>query len=74
MEFARNIDLDEKPMIAAVRGERDASAGDREAEEFVRRQSARFRAKQTAQRTETVFAGQVTGGSSSEALERGLTR
>lgn len=73
-ECARIMDIDENLLIAEVGRKRMASTGDREAEEFVRRQSARFRAEQTAQRPETVFAGQVTGGSSSEALERELTR
>ena len=73
-ECARIMDIDENLLIAEVGRKRMASTGDREAEEFVRRQSARFRAEQAAQRPETVFAGQVTGGSSSEALERELTR
>ena len=73
-ECARIMDIDENLLIAEVGRKRMASTGDREAEEFVRRQSARFRAEQTAQRPETVFAGQVTGGSSAEALERELTR
>ena len=70
-ECARIMDIDENLLIAEVGRKRMASTGDREAEEFVRRQSARFRAEQTAQRPETVFAGQVTGGSSAEALETG---
>ena len=73
-ECARIMDIDENLLIAEVGRKRMASTGDREAEEFVRRQSARFRAEQTAQRPETVFAGQVTGGSSAEALEREATR
>ena len=73
-ECARIMDIDENLLIAEVGRKRMASTGDREAEEFVRRQSARFRAEQTARRHETVFAGQVTGGSSAEALERELTR
>lgn len=60
-ECARIMDIDENLLIAEVGRKRMASTGDREAEEFVRRQSARFRAEQTAQRPETVFAGQVTG-------------
>ena len=68
------IPTDENLLTAEGGRKRMAATGDREAEEFVRRQSARFRAEQTAQRPETVFAGQVTGGSSAEALERELTR
>ena len=53
-ECARIMDIDENLLIAEVGRKRMASTGDREAEEFVRRQSARFRAEQTAQRPETV--------------------
>lgn len=49
-ECARIMDIDENLLIAEVGRKRMASTGDREAEEFVRRQSARFRAEQTAQR------------------------
>lgn len=54
-ECARIMDIDENLLIAEVGRKRMASTGDREAEEFVRRQSARFRAEQTAQRPETVL-------------------
>ena len=46
-ECARIMDIDENLLIAEVGRKRMASTGDREAEEFVRRQSARFRAEQT---------------------------
>ena len=41
-ECARIMDIDENLLIAEVGRKRMASTGDREAEEFVRRQSARF--------------------------------
>lgn len=73
-ECARIMDIDENLLIAEVGRKRMASTGDREAEEFVRRQSARIRAEQPVQRPETAFVRQVAGGSSSEALERELAR
>ena len=52
-----------------------ASTGDREAEEFVRRQAARQQAeRQAAQLPQADFPGNAAAGSSPDALERELDR
>lgn len=74
-ECARIMDIDENLLISEVGRKRMASTGDREAEEFVRRQSARIRQEQAAAEAGQVAVTRpVAGGSSSEALERELVR
>ncbi|MDE7069694.1 MAG: DNA primase [Alistipes sp.] len=74
-ECARIMDIDENLLIAEVGRKRMASTGDREAEEFVRRQSARIREEQAAAEAGQLSVTRpVAGGSSSEALERELVR
>ena len=72
-ECARIMDIDESLLIGEVARKRMRSAGDREAEDFVRRQqSARRREEQAVQPVD--MGRNVEAGSSIEALERELTK
>ena len=75
-ECARTTDTSEQVLIAEVARKRMASTGDREADEFMRRQTARIREEQTAaEATNTpVINTKVEAGSSVEALERELVK
>lgn len=73
-ECARIMDIDENLLISEVGRKRMSSTGDRETEEFVRRQNTQIRAEQSADRPETTFVKQMAGGSSPEALEKELVR
>lgn len=73
-ECARIMDIDENLLISEVGRKRMSSTGDRETEEFVRRQNTQIRAEQCAERPETTFVKQMAGGSSPEALEKELVR
>ena len=75
-ECARIMDIDETVLVGEVARKRMRASGDREAEEFVRRQQKERRAER---RTEiaaqtTATAGNVEAGSSTETLERELTK
>ena len=71
-ECARIMDIDENILISEVARKRMATTGDREADEFVRRQTALRKAE--APQPEVEFVKQVEAGSSSEALERELVK
>ena len=71
-ECARIMDIDENILISEVARKRMATTGDREADEFVRRQTALRHAE--ASQPEVEFVKQVEAGSSSEALERELVK
>lgn len=71
-ECARIMDIDENVLISEVGRKRMAPTGDREAEEFVRRQNARIRSEQRAEAP--LLEKSVSAGSSPEALERELVR
>ena len=70
-ECARIMDIDEQILISEVARKRMASTGDREADEFVRRQTSLRREEA---RPETEFVQRVEVGSSTEALERELVK
>ncbi|WP_295940497.1 DNA primase [uncultured Alistipes sp.] len=70
-ECARIMDIDENILISEVARKRMATTGDRDADEFVRRQTAQRRAEV---RPEPEFVKQVAAGSSVEALERELVK
>ncbi|WP_418990849.1 DNA primase [Alistipes sp.] len=70
-ECARIMDIDEQILISEVARKRMASTGDREADDFVRRQTALRREEA---RPETEFVQRVEAGSSTEALERELVK
>ena len=72
-ECARTMDVDETILVSEVARKRMASTGDRETDEFVRRQTARQRAEQAAEPA-VEFKRQVEAGSSPEALERELAK
>ena len=71
-ECARIMDIDENILISEVARKRMATTGDREADEFVRRQTALRHAEPP--QPEVEFVKQVEAGSSSEALERELVK
>ena len=71
-ECARIMDIDENLLISEVARKRMATTGDREADEFVRRQTALRKAE--APQPEVEFVKQVAAGSSTEALERELVK
>ena len=82
-ECAKTMDVDEQLLIAEVARKRLIAAGDRETEEFVRRQSGFQRREQREQQplppppataAEPVWSGSVEPGSSTEALERELLK
>ncbi len=72
-ECARIMDIDEQLLISEVARKRLATTGDRETDDFIRRQTMRQR--ETPQRVDVVDPTQsVAGGSSLESLERELTK
>ncbi len=71
-ECARIMDIDENVLISEVGRKRMASTGDRDAEEFVRRQSAQIRSEQRV--AAPLVEKNISAGSSPEALERELVR
>ena len=73
-ECSRIMDIDEGILIAEVARKRITSTGDRESEEFVRRQTARIQAEQHAAEPRMENAREVKGGSSTDALERELVK
>ncbi len=72
-ECARTMDIDEQILIGEVARKRLATTGDRETDDFVRRQTALRREPQPAAEAARL-AGPVTAGSSQEALERELVK
>lgn len=71
-ECARIMEIDEQILISEVARKRLATTGDRETDEFIRRQTILRR--ETAPEPEVEYAKQVEAGSSTEALERELCK
>ncbi len=71
-ECARIMDIDEQILVAEVARKRLATTGDRETDEFVRRQTALRR--EMLPEPEIEYVRQVEAGSSTEALERELCK
>ncbi len=71
-ECARIMDIDERILISEVARKRLSTTGDRETDEFVRRQTALRR--ETAPEVEVAYAERIEAGSSVEALERELAK
>ena len=74
-ECARIMDVDENVLIAEVARKRHTAAGDRETEEFMRRQARQQQTEQTpTDTTLPAYKQGVKGGSSTEALEGELVK
>ncbi len=74
-ECARIMDIDEQILIAEVARKRLTSSGDRETDDFLRRQAAaRQREAEAPARPEAEYAPKVEAGSSFEALEREIVK
>lgn len=74
-ECARIMDVDENVLIAEVARQRATSTGDRETDEFMRRQAARLREEQRAATPAVpLYKEGIRGGSSAEALEGELVK
>ena len=71
-ECARIMDIDEQILISEVARKRLTSSGDRETDEFLRRQTVQ-RQRETAQH-EVEYVRHVEAGSSFEALEREIVK
>ena len=71
-ECARIMDIDEQILISEVARKRLTSSGDRETDEFLRRQTVQ-RQREAAQH-EVEYAHRVEAGSSFEALEREIVK
>ncbi len=70
-ECSRIMDVDEQILIAEVARKRLTSSGDRETDDFLRRQMELQR-REAAQRPEIEVVSRIEAGSSTEALEREL--
>ena len=75
-ECARIMDVDEHVLIAEVARKRHTATGDRETEEFMRRQAAQIREEQHAATATNLplYKEGIRGGSSAEALEGELVK
>lgn len=74
-ECARIMDVDENVLIAEVARKRHTAGGDREAEEFIRRQASQLRTERsTTDPSLPAYNQGVKGGSSAEALEGELAK
>lgn len=75
-ECARIMDVDEHVLIAEVARKRHTATGDRETEEFMRRQAAQIREEQYAATATNLplYKEGIRGGSSAEALEGELVK
>ena len=71
-ECARIMDIDEQMLISEVARKRLTTSGDRETDEFLRRQTVQ-RQREAAQH-EVEYARRVEAGSSFEALEREIVK
>ena len=71
-ECARIMDIDERILISEVARKRLTTSGDRETDEFLRRQTVQ-RQREAAQH-EVEYARRVEAGSSFEALEREIVK
>ena len=70
-ECARTMDIDERILISEVARKRMATTGDRESDEFLRRQTAQVLAER---QPEVEYVRQVEAGSGIETLERELVK
>ena len=75
-ECARIMDIDESVLVGEVARKRMSSIGDREADEFMRRQSRMIRseAQQESRQQAALSEGRIEAGSSIAALERELAK
>ncbi|MEG2611940.1 MAG: DNA primase, partial [Alistipes sp.] len=73
-ECARTMDIDEQILISEVARKRLNTTGDRETDEFVRRQTAQRRAEEVAVQPVVDFTQRAKAGSSPLALERELVK
>ena len=74
-ECSRIMDIDEQILIGEVARKRLTTSGDRETDDFLRRQAAaRQRETVQPQRPEAEYAQKVEAGSSFEALEREIVK
>lgn len=71
-ECARIMDIDEQILISEVARKRLTSSGDRETDEFLRRQTVQR--QQEAKQPEVEYVRQVEAGSGFEALEREIVK
>lgn len=71
-ECARIMDIDEQILISEVARKRMTTSGDRETDDFLRRQSTLK--QREAKQPEVEFVKQVEAGSSFEALEREIVK
>lgn len=71
-ECARTMDIDENILISEVARKRMATVGDRETDEFLRRQTTQIRSE--ARQPEVEFVKRIEAGSGIEALERELVK
>ena len=71
-ECARIMDIDEQILISEVARKRMTTSGDREADEFLRRQTTLK--QREAKQPEVEFVKQVEAGSSFETLEREIVK
>ena len=71
-ECARIMDIDERILIGEVARKRLTTSGDRETDEFLRRQTALQRQEES--RPEADYKSRVEAGSSVEALEREIVK
>lgn len=71
-ECARTTDTPEQVLIAEVARKRLSTTGDRDADEFVRRQTAQIREEQREATAEEAINTTIEAGSSVETLEREL--
>ncbi len=75
-ECARIMDVDENVLISEVARKRHTAAGDRETQEFMRRQAALIQQEQSASVATSIplYKEGIRGGSSAEALEGELVK
>lgn len=75
-ECARIMDVDENVLISEVARKRHTAAGDRETQEFMRRQAAQIQQEQNAATATAlpIYKEGIRGGSSAEALEGELAK
>lgn len=73
-ECSRTMDVDETILVSEVARRRLSSMGDRETDDFVRRQTALRRAEEATAGPIVEYRRHVEAGSSTEALERELIK
>lgn len=74
-ECSKTMDVDEKLLLSEVARIRLTSTGDRETDDFLRRQTARMRSEASQEvAAEAEYPRELEAGSSSDALERELLK